>query len=100
MAGKSTFMQLLQKCMMQRAVYLSTASRTTEETEKENVWRNLIVTQNRVEEQKSPQQLEQHRQSLERQAQRQVFFVWFNAWQYTGETDIWAGLVVVSCCHP
>ena len=106
MAGKSTFMQLLQKCMMQRAVYLiDTSSKpekegveTTkkEEAEKEKVWTTLIDEQKRIEEQKSPQQREKYWQSLERRAQRQIFFVWFNAWQYTGETDIWAGLVVVS----
>lgn len=49
----------------------------------------------KVEKHGTPEQKKKHWLALESLAQQRVVFVWFNAWQYTGATDVWAGLVVV-----
>ena len=102
-------MQLLRKRMTQHAACLLAAggkakwdsvlnAAQTEEEAARTVtafWNTLVSEEDRLVREKNSKQLEKHWQTLERLAQRQVFFVWFNAWQYTGATDIWAGLVVV-----
>ncbi len=55
-------------------------------------WTELMDRQAKL---NTPEQLLAHLAKLETLAQQMVVFVWFNAWQYTGQTDIWAGLVVV-----
>lgn len=61
------------------------------EEEFKEKWEELLETEGALGDQ--TQRLA--RQRAHRQlAHQHIVSVWFNAWQYTGSTDIWAGLVV------
>ena len=61
----------------------------------DKAWDHLMDEVDKVEKHGTPEQKKKHWLALESLAQQRVVFVWFNAWQYTGATDVWAGLVVV-----